>query len=178
MTVSNVRHARCRILSSAVSLQPLVSEDANRAFIRSNQYGGGGGDPFADDLTEGRGISSITIRSDVYVDQVSVTYSLTNGGTRTDTHGGDGGAASMIPFAPDEYITAIKGRAGRYVDQITIVTNKRIHGYGPYGRGGGNPFEIDTSSANPLGGIFGRAARYVDAIGVFLPYAGDAAAKR
>lgn len=133
--------------------------------LLSTQYGGGGGNPFADDMSGVDRITSIEIRAGKYVDRIATTYLLANGDSRTVSHGGSGGSQSTIKFDPDERIMQVSGRSGKYLDQISIKTNKRT--LGPYGGGGGSPFTITCLPNQQMLGFFGRSGNIVDALGVF-----------
>jgi hypothetical protein len=132
----------------------------------SATYGGSGGDPFADNLTEVNQIVGIVINADRYVDGFQIMY--TKCGDETiylgEWHGGTGGTSYTLTFQKGEILTAINGRADVYVDSLTFVTNVKSY---TYGGSGGNPFSFPTS--NVVGGFYGRGAGYIDAIGIFIP---------
>ncbi len=130
---------------------------------RTPQVGGGGGQPFADDLTGVKRLTKLTIRHGAYVDAIQCTWQMNDGSSHTGAqHGGAGGRQDVITFAADEYIVGVSGRAGAYVDQLVIKTNKRT--YGPYGGNGGKPFDLGPLAAHTTG-FFGRSGRYLDALG-------------
>ena len=66
-----------------------------------------------------------------------------------------------------EFIIKISGKTnGRLVDQLIFTTRKvdgSVHTYGPYGKTGNTPFEIEGN----IVGFFGRSGALLDAIGVF-----------
>lgn len=134
------------------------------AYAKTQQYGGGGGDAFSDDLTQSCRLSSVTIRSGDYIDAIQGTYTTPSGATYSSgPHGGGGGDQQSFNLAPGEYIVHVDGRSGDYVDQLTFSTNLgNVHG--PYGGGGGSPF---TLSSLHVGGFFGQSGSYLDAIGFF-----------
>lgn len=133
-------------------------------YQRSSQYGGTGGNPFSDDLTEVCRLSKLVIRSGARVDAITAVWELSNGTTRTGTrHGGTGGNEQTITFTKGETIIRVEGRSGSELDQITFFTSDGRK-FGPYGGGGGNPF---TFTGSPVNGFFGRSADRVDAIGFF-----------
>jgi hypothetical protein len=155
------------LIGVAVGEVSKVAHSENRCscpYTKTKQYGGEGGQAFADDLTEVVQIKSITIRHGRYVDSIQTTWLMTSGHTHQGPrHGGDGGTEDKIVLADGEFITSITGRAASYVDQLTFYTNKG-NKWGPYGGNGGQPFETGELK---VGGFFGRCADYVDAIGMF-----------
>lgn len=54
--------------------------------------------------------------------------------------GGCTGHRHEIEFGDDELLLGVFGRNGGVIDQIGFITNKNRHG--PFGGGGGGPFEI------------------------------------
>jgi len=133
---------------------------------RSTQYGGTGGDAFADDLTEICRLSSVTVRHGSRVDAIQSTWVLPDGSTVTGTqHGGTGGSASSFDLEDGEYINRIELRSGSAVDSLTFYTSSG-NKYGPYGGSGGSPYTI---VAGPINGFFGRSGSRLDAFGAFSP---------
>ncbi|MBA4532167.1 jacalin-like lectin [Brevibacillus halotolerans] len=132
---------------------------------KSTQFGGDGGSPFSDDLTNVKRLAGFYIRHGSRIDAIQGIYEYSDGRrTPQGFHGGYGGSHNIVFFENDEYIIQITGRTDRRVDQLSFTTNKRT--YGPYGGDGGNPFEIDAAH---ISGFFGRSASELDAIGFFIP---------
>lgn len=138
-------------------------------------YGGGGGNPFSDQLPDGASIIEVLIRHGEYVDGIQLVWELADGsGVFGPYHGGQGGDVDSFVLGPGELIDVINGRSGDLVDSLTFQTSLG-HTYGPYGGGGGQPFEeifrseptpmANTRVIRPLRGIFGRSGDLLDAIG-------------
>ena len=133
-------------------------------YVRTVQNGGGGGNPFQDDLTEVCRLTGLNIRSGEYIDALQCIWSTPSGGTVTGTqNGGDGGTLSSFSLGAKEYIVTISGRTGRYVDQLTFTTNLG-NVFGPFGGDGGDSFTLPDLN---VGGFFGQSGDLLDAIGVF-----------
>jgi hypothetical protein len=139
-------------------------------------YGGDGGGPF-DDVPPGAaaqpvGIRRIAVRSGTYVDQIATTYELSDGSQPTFAHGGNGGGSNAFDLLPNEIVIGIQGRSGALVDQISILTAVIYGGgdppflqtHGPFGGGGGAPFQI----WGEIAGFYGRSGSLVDALGCRL----------
>ncbi len=130
-------------------------------------YGGRGGSAFSDrDIPEGARISEIRIQSADVVDSVQFVYILRDGRTQEGPrHGGTGGRTSVFRLDRDEYITGITGRFGDYVDSLAFVTNRRTSQvFG--GQGGRSDFQVTVPQGNRAVGLTGRAARFLDAVGL------------
>ena len=129
--------------------------------------GGLGGEPFNDYvLTSGATLTQIHVYADAYIDAIQLFYTASNGRSgQLPRIGGLGGVKQAIILASDETIVEISGTYGWYIDQLTIKTNKQT--YGPYGGSGGSQsFKLVVPPGRTVTGLFGRAAWYVDAIGL------------
>lgn len=82
-------------------------------FIRSDEYGGNGGQAFADDLTETCQLVEVIIRSGDRIDSIQGVW-LTPSGSRISgaVHGGRGGRLASFTLEPGEVITRVDGRWG------------------------------------------------------------------
>jgi len=130
-------------------------------------FGGQGGASFSDrNIPEGARISEIRVQSATVVDGVQVVYNLRNGSVlEGPRHGGTGGRSSVFRLDADEHVIGIYGRYGDYIDSLTIVTNKRTsQAFG--GQGGRSDFRIDLPAGTKMIGFTGRAAKYLDAVGL------------
>lgn len=139
--------------------------------------GGTGGQQFADrQIPLGARITQIRIRAARYVDSIQAVYALPGGSLyEGPIYGGTGGSLHVLELAADEFVTGISGRVGDYVDSIVVHTNRRsFPAYG--GSGGRQSFRIEVPAGNQGLGFTGRAARYLDAIG--LGYAPQASASQ
>lgn len=135
-------------------------------YVRSQEFGGSGGNPFADNLTEVSQLVRVNIRSGAGVDAIQAVWSTYSGTQVTGpVHGGGGGNPASFNLGPGEFIVRVDGRAGKSIDQLKFTTNLG-NTHGPYGGGGGNPFSIPNLH---IGGFFGRSGARVDAIGFFSP---------
>lgn len=117
-------------------------------------------------IPAGSRITKIRISAGDFIDSIQLFYSDSNGKSHAlDKIGGAGGDLHEFRLAPDEYITGISGQHGWYVDSITIHTNKRVsESFG--GHYGHEPYSFQVSDGNCVTGFFGRADRYIDAIGI------------
>ena len=102
------------------------------------------------------------------VDSIQADYELLGGGMYCGTkHGGPGGILTEIPFESGEVIMKMTGKTNNVlVDQVTFTTIKSDGSqqeYGPYGKTGQTPFEVDRF----IYGFFGRSGTKLDALGVF-----------
>jgi hypothetical protein len=134
---------------------------------QTNSAGGTGGSAFSDpDIPLGARISEVRVWAGDHIDAIQAVYLQANGrvleGIR---HGGSGGRMQSFRLDSDEYITGISGRYGDYIDSLRIQTNKRSsQSFG--GRGGNRDFRIDVPAGNQSTGFVGRAADFVDSIGL------------
>ena len=133
-------------------------------YKKSNEFGGDGGDAFSDDLTQSCRLTRVRIQHGKYVDGIQMSY-VTPSGATVDSpyHGGSGGDPAEFSLAANEYIVRVEGRSDKFVDQLTFITSLGNR-HGPYGRDGGEAFEVSNLQ---VGGFFGRSGRYLDAIGFF-----------
>lgn len=139
--------------------------------VKAVNFGGAGGgafDDFAAAAASGtpiNGISSIAVRPGTFVNGLAATYTRSGGGTFSASHGGSGTPAT-ITLAPDERLIGIRGRSGDLIDQLTFLTrtSTQLKTYGPYGGGGGNPFEI----SGDIVAFYGRSGANIDNLGVYI----------
>jgi Jacalin-like lectin domain len=133
--------------------------------------GGPGGNAFSDPQPEpGALVVEVQVRAAEYVDSVQLVYMLSDGRTvMGPQHGGAGGRLSVFHLDADEHLTGISGRSGTYIDSIQFQTNKRSSPtFG--GNGGNRDFRVDVPANAQVIGLAGRAAEYLDAIGLtFIP---------
>ncbi|OEL35249.1 hypothetical protein BAE44_0003732 [Dichanthelium oligosanthes] len=76
-----------------------------------------------------------------------------------------------IQLAPLEFIKEVSGTTGVFgghtvVTSMTLVTN--LQTYGPFGQPNGTSFSVPVPGGSSIVGFFGRAGRYVDAVGVYV----------
>src|SRR5215213_3735396 len=144
-------------------------------FFKTASVGGGGGGAWDDvqalAATPPTAFRRIAVRSGSYLDQIESTYGLA-AGTSIQAHGGGGGGPASFDFVPNEILICVQGRSGAYVDQIGFTTAviygggdpPLIRSYGPYGGGGGAPFQI----WGEIAAFYGRSGSFVDSIGCYL----------
>jgi len=79
----------------------------------------------------------------------------------------------QIELGPSEFLMGAYGTRGPFtnspadvVTSLTLVTNARS--YGPFGHGGGRPFQVPMQGNSSIVGFFGCAGSYIDAIGVYV----------
>lgn len=134
------------------------------AYKPTQQFGGPGGSPFSDDLTQSCRIGTVNIRSGTYVDAIEVIYVKPGGATYSGgKHGGGGGSPHSFNLAANENIVRVDVRSGTYIDQLKFTTNLG-NVYGPYGGNGGSASAV----TGQIGGILGRSGTYLDNIGFFV----------
>jgi hypothetical protein len=130
---------------------------------RTTAYGGNGGNPFADNLTEACVLIGFNINSGSLIDGIQGIFRDCDGNETTGTwYGGSGGNRSQVLFSDGETLSTVNGRSGEYVDQLTFVTNRQTY---TFGGDGGDPFSLPASAV--IGGFFGSAGRYIDQFGLF-----------
>jgi hypothetical protein len=143
--------------------------------FKTTSYGGGGGNAWDDVQTLGAAparFHRIQVRSGTLLDKLETSYGLQGGGATTLNHGGPGGNLADIDFVPQEILIGVKGRSGTLVDQVSFVTAviygggdpPLIRTHGPFGGGGGAPFEI----WGEIAAFHGRSGTLIDALGCYL----------
>lgn len=127
-------------------------------------HGGSGGNEFSL-LANGR-ITALSIRCGGWIDAVQLLYQKQDGTEdSTEKAGGNGGGLKLFRLSEGERITKIYGGASRFVDRIVIETDKgRKEVFG----NSNSPvqFTYMVPEGHQLVGFFGRAATYVDALGI------------
>ncbi|XP_064940843.1 jacalin-related lectin 19-like [Musa acuminata AAA Group] len=113
------------------------------AVIKVGTWGANGGSHW--DMGPADHIKSIKICAMAVVDSIAFMYVVGETAEDTPRYGGPGGAPNLIKFFDEEYLTAISGYIGEYggtpcISQLTFTTNMGT--YGPYGDGGGTPFNL------------------------------------
>ncbi|MCB6184306.1 hypothetical protein LIN78_12195 [Leeia sp. TBRC 13508] len=137
--------------------------------VGTPMFGGGGGSPFADDVTNMTSIKRIKIRHSSFVLSIQTDWLDASGNeVKGSLHGGGwtDGKEDMFELEADEYITKVAGRYGAYIDRISFFTNKgRV--FGPYGGSGGtDEFVLQPKYGKKILGFQGRAASAIDALGI------------
>jgi hypothetical protein len=158
-----------------------------RPLTRGTEYGGSGGIEFADIEyipPEGCRVSKIMIWAYHYVYAMRVFYEDVNGTSIPGPlHGSPqiDSVVSTFTLDSDEYITGISGSYGGdgdYVHHIKFITNKQTSSHYGWQDGAASfsysiPATTDTT-ANLFAGFCGRAAEYINKIGlVYWAYSYD-----
>lgn len=135
--------------------------------------GGTGGEYFNTGSLFPFRIAELRISSGKYIDSIQIIYVREEGDRCTDSYlegnryGGTGGTMKTFRLACDEFIVKLGGKYGRYVDSLYVMTNKgRQMEWG--GTGGSAMFFYTLPDRNRLHGFWGRAGRYIDAVGVTM----------
>jgi hypothetical protein len=131
--------------------------------------GNNGGAEFVDkQLPKGAKVVGVKIRSGDWIDSVELLYKTADGTNESmGKHGGDGGEEDTFMLEEGEHITGITGKTGMYVMSLTILTNKRKSR--TYGLGQGDfDYHYELPHHDEVIGFFGRAAEYVDQIGIWV----------
>ncbi|OEL30474.1 Mannose/glucose-specific lectin [Dichanthelium oligosanthes] len=127
-----------------------------------------------DDKPEPHLLESIAIRCGVVIDSIAFSYSDHSGSQHTiGPWGGPGGNAYLIRLQPLEFVQGISGTFGPFGTSANVITSLTIatsqgRGYGPFGQGGGTPFNLPVGSDGCIVGFFGRAGSYLEAIGAYV----------
>ncbi len=132
---------------------------------KSEQYGGTGGKPFQDDLTEAKDLIAIAIRHGNRIDSILGVWKTENGEQITGKHhGGYGGSESIVVLQPGEKINKVIVHYGDSVDYLEFHTNQR----NKFQFGGAGGEEPHAEVSGNILGFFGRSGDELDAIGFFL----------
>ncbi|URE35307.1 Mannose glucose-specific lectin [Musa troglodytarum] len=138
------------------------------AVIKVGKWGADGGSHW--DTGPADHIKGIKINAAGVVDSITFMYVIGETADETPRYGGPGGKHNQIKFFDEEYLNAISGCIGEYdgtpcISQLTFTTNMGT--YGPYGDGGGTPFNLPVDEGK-IAGFYGRAGTYLIAIGAYL----------
>jgi hypothetical protein len=131
-------------------------------------WGGGGGAPFEDKITDGSRIAIIGLSHGSWIDALTLAIERSGGKVETlPRHGGTGGKMDQIVIDPGDWITEVSGTYGSYVTQLTLRTQKgQVYTYG--GDDGSTPFSYTIPKGFELIGFYGRSWTYLDSIGVII----------
>lgn len=132
-------------------------------WVQSEQFGGAGGEPFADPLTSVKRVVGFRIQAGQRVDNIQALLWTDAGVVWGPDHGGGRGDLYEVILEPDEQATEIVLQAHQQVDSIQIITNKRS--YGPFGGQGGD--RQHRIPVGVLGGFTGRSGVKVNALGLW-----------
>lgn len=146
---------------------PLLRGQAQEQRTQIGVSGGPGGEEFSDKaLPKGAKVIGVKIRSGDWIDSVELLYKTADGKVESlGMHGGNGGDEETFMLEEGEYIKGITGKTKEYVMSLTIITNKRQSK--TYGKGEGDVTYNYILPRDEVVGFYGRAADYVDRIGIW-----------
>lgn len=116
-------------------------------------------------------LHSVTISSGTIIDSIGFSFTDHYGQHHTTGPWGGKEGTNKIELGPSEFLTGVSGTSGPFknltnvVTSLTFITNTRS--YGPFGKGRGTPFHIQTQNNGRIVGFFGRSGQYLYAIGVY-----------
>ncbi|XP_044949281.1 uncharacterized protein LOC123398899 isoform X2 [Hordeum vulgare subsp. vulgare] len=122
-------------------------------------------------------LSSVIICAGEVINSIEFSYPDHKGKMHTfGPWGGEGGHSGhhhKIMLGPSEFLIGVSGTMNRYrhapgyvITSLTFVTNDCS--YGPFGDGGGFPFNTPMQSNGSIVGFFARTGWFVDAIGFYV----------
>jgi Jacalin-like lectin domain len=168
-TLVGVGLAAAFLLGVVEMLTPSVACGQEGGRTKIGTSGANTGTEFVDkDLPKGAKVIGVKIRSGDWIDAVELLYKTADGKVESlGKHGGDGGGEDTFMLEEGEHITGITGKSGLYVMSLTIITNKRKSQ--TYGLGQGEvEYHYEVPQHDEIIGFFGRAADYVDQIGIWV----------
>ena len=130
--------------------------------------GGVGGQPFDDPPPQDHAnIRELRIWSGVTIEAVQIMHSCEGEIFECPKRGQSTSGFSIVKLEPGEFITEISGRYSGYIDQLEIRTNKNI--VKRFGSAKGlHDFHYQAPDNYQIAGLWGRAGRLIDALGVHL----------
>ena len=141
--------------------------------LRSGPSGGIGGHAF-DDRPPGTAahIREIRVWSSSGLEALQIIHSQEGELIEHPKRGQSNSGFTIFKLEPGEFITEITGRYSSYIDQIEIRTNLgKVKRFGS--TSGLHDFQYSAPENYEISGIWGRAGRLVDAIGVYLSPTGN-----
>ena len=146
---------------------------AQSSVLTAGPSGGTGGTSFNDTIPTPGQVVQVHVRSGYRIDGIQIVNTFPNG-RRFDQRwrGGNGGTLHTIELDQDEYLIAMagtigtKGKSSLRVFSLTFQTNKRTSP--EYGCRGSTPFVYQAPPGFEIAGLFGRAGKEIDAIGVMF----------
>jgi Jacalin-like lectin domain len=140
--------------------------------------GGVGGTPFDAPYPTGAttmspyAISAMKGRSGSRIDQIQVVWAGAGGGGESPPFGGEGGSPFRFDLPPGESLAQIVGSVGYYENSVRVFSIQFITNAGTrsnvYGQATSAAFSFQCPTNYVVTGIFGRADRAVDALGVYI----------
>ncbi|SMF84104.1 hypothetical protein [Pseudobacteriovorax antillogorgiicola] len=137
------------------------------ALKRFPLVGGSGGQPF-EGFNQRTPVAALEVNSGKYIDRIVAL----SGNQRTIfSAGGEGGWLNYLQCDSGDVAVGIVGRAAKYVDQIGLICGVRGNLSQTYttirvGGEGGSSFIQKCRRGSFIVGMYGRAAKYIDAVGI------------
>jgi len=132
--------------------------------FRSGPSGGHGGQPFELRGEPGRQPIGVVVRHDGLIDALGLIWAE---GEDTLMAGGTGGTTSRVVFTAAETLVRIRGRHGAHLDFLELTSSHgQVWTFG--GDGGQHEFAFEVPTGMTLVGLFGRAGRFIDALGILV----------
>lgn len=158
----------CKLLVLAIVLLLIAatSQGAAAQTTKLGPSGGSGGTPFEFKCPGTQYITEMHVRAGQRIDRIGI---LCSGTEHPNQFGGGGGTANVFRLDPNERLRGIRGTVGkcgkdtRRVCSLRFVTTERQSQ--EFGRPGTQTFE-HVSPTGEATGLFGRAGREIDAIGI------------
>ncbi len=134
----------------------------------SGPSGGMGGHPFDDEpFSENIRIREVRVWAGNYVDAIQLVVDIDGEAIEQPKRGGDDGDLGILKLGDTEYVTEISGRYSSYIVSLSIRTNRgQTRRFG--GQSGGNEFIYAAPDDHHIVGIWGRAERLLDSVGVYF----------
>jgi Jacalin-like lectin domain len=117
-------------------------------------------------------ITAMKGRSGNRIDQIQVVWAGAGGGGESPKFGGEGGSPFQFTLPPGETLTQIVGSVGEYNGSVRLFSIQFVTNTGTrsdvYGQATSAAFSFQCPPNFVVTGIFGRAGREVDALGVYI----------
>lgn len=117
-------------------------------------------------------ISAMKGRSGSRIDQIQVVWAGAGGGGESPAFGGDGGSSFQFSVPTGEILTQIAGSVGEHNGTVRLFSIQFVTNAGTkspvYGQATSAAFNFLCPSNHAITGIFGRADKEVDALGVYI----------
>lgn len=133
-------------------------------------WGGAGGDPFDDGVSQSSVSNSMmlakfSMRGGSWVDQIAYAYAADSGET-SFVHGGNGGSQSRtMTLQTGEQVKSISGFYGRFVNQITLTTSfGNMFTWPPSPDGAPNSFSWTQQGSTYFLAFAGRSGEFLDSL--------------
>ena len=117
-------------------------------------------------------ISAMKGRAGNRIDQIQVVWAGAGGGGESPPFGGNGGSPFRFDIPPGEWLAQIVSSVGAYDGSVRLFSIQFITNAGTlsgvYGKATTAAFSFQCPPNYVVTGIFGRADKEVDALGVYI----------